>query len=270
MLRRTMLGGTVWLGLLALTAAETLPTLPELSAAKELMMRVDANINPSDEVSVASLLLIHPNGQQKRWRIKTYYQRAAENGVGAVLLRFMEPADLKGITLVSVNQPEGENYQWLYLPAFRNPRILSESGKSDYVFGSDLTFEDYVPFVLNDYSFEWVREELLEERPAAVLRVVPATDALKARVPYTQELVWVDKEREVLLRTDFFDAQGKLFKTSTWSDFYQPDGKHWRARRRTVFSPLRPHWTDMSFEEIRVNTGLPANFFTEESVTSLR
>ncbi|MBI4177865.1 outer membrane lipoprotein-sorting protein [bacterium] len=231
---------------------------------------MDANLGPADEVSVASLLLIHPNGQQKRWRIKTFYQRAPENNMGAVLLRFLEPNDLNGMTLVSINQPAGENYQWLYLPAFRNPKILSESGKSDYVFGSDLTYEDFVPFVLDDYAFETIREENLEGRPAQVIRVTPTAETIKSRAAYDHQLLWVDTERLVLLRADYFDTLGRLFKTSTWSDFYRPDGRHWRARRRAVFSPLRPHWTEMTFEDVQINRNLPVDFFTEENVTSLR
>lgn len=268
MFSRMLVGGIVGLCLCASANADTV--LPELSRAKALMSRVDANLNPADEVSVASMLLIHPNGQQRRWRIKTFYQRAPENGMGAVLLRFLEPKDLQGITLISVNQPDAQNFQWLYMPAFRNPRSLSESNKNDYVFGSDLTFEDYVPFVLEDYVFEWIREEDLEGRRAQVVKLTPKAPLLVERVPYAYQHVWVDEAREVLLRADYIDSLGRLFKTSTWTDFYQPDGKHWRARRRTVFSPLRPHWTEMTAENVWINKGLPANFFSEESMASMR
>ncbi len=235
-----------------------------------LMASVDRNLNPSDEVSEASLLLIHPNGQQKRWRVKQFYQRAPENQMGAILVRFLDPAEVRGTTLVSVNQPGGENYQWLNLPAFRTPQLLDDAKKSDYVFGSDLTFEDYVPYVLQDYAYEWMSEEDLEGRPAVVIRVTPTTPKLKERVVYTHQMVWIDVERLVILRADAFDAQNRLFKTSTWTDFYRPDRVHWRARRRTVFSPLRPHWTEMNMENIKINQGLSIDFFSEQSVTSVR
>lgn len=255
---------------LTLVWAASAQAAGDTQAARDLMARVDANLNPQDEVSEASLLLIHSNGQQKRWNVKQYYQRAPENSMGTTLLRFLHPPDLRGTTLISVNQPEGENYQWLYLPAFRTPRLLSESGKADNVFGSDLTFEDYVPNVIDDYSYEWVRQDKLDGRPAVVLRVVPAAKKLKERISYAYQLVWVDPDRSVLLRADYFDLQGRLYKTSTWADFVQPDGRHWRARRRTVFSPLRPHWTEMNIDNIKINQGLPSDFFSESNLSSVR
>ncbi len=265
---RWTVAGILWMALVIGAYAE--PKSADTVSARELMAQVDVNLNPQDEVSEATLLLIHPNGQQKRWHIKQYYQRAPENSMGAVLLRFLDPADLRGTTLVSVNLPEGENYQWLYLPAFRTPKFLAESGKADYVFGSDLTFEDYVPNVLDDYSYEWVKQDRLDDRRATVVRVVPVAKKLKDRASYAYQLVWIDPGRSVLLRADYFDLQGRLFKTSTWSDFYQPDGKRWRARHRTVFSPLRPHWTEMAVEEIKINQGLPSDFFSEENLSSIR
>lgn len=239
-------------------------------AARELMARVNENLNPDDEVNEASLLLIHPNGQQRRWKIKQYYQRAQENGMGAVLLRFLEPPDLRGTTLISVNQPEGENYQWMYLPAFKIPRFLNDSSKADYVFGSDLTFEDYIPHVIDDYSYEWLREETLDGRHSAVIKIKPVAPKLLERVTYAHQTVWIDPDRLVILRMDFVDARGRLFKTSTWADFYQPDGQHWRARRRIVFSPLRPHWTEMNIQDVRVNKGLPPDFFSEHNLATIR
>lgn len=250
---------------------------PEISAAAadepsagDLMARVDANIHPDDEVSEASVLLIHANGQQKRWRVKQYYQRAPENGMGAMLLRFLEPVELKGTTLISVNQPDGGNEQWMYLPAFRNPKYLETLGRREFVFGSDLMFEDYVPLVVGDYTYEKVRDEVLEERPAVVVKVVPATDNVRRRVFYHHRLVWIDADRRLILRADDFNDRGENIRTTTWKDYYMSDGKHWRARRQLMFSPLRPHWTEINVSSTRINRGLPPDFFTEQNIAGIR
>ncbi|OGH55628.1 MAG: hypothetical protein A3G34_00980 [Candidatus Lindowbacteria bacterium RIFCSPLOWO2_12_FULL_62_27] len=261
----------MWVAILCLGMSGGPVWADETAAVREMMSWVDENMNPADEVSEATLILIHANGQQRRWQIKQYYQRAPESGSGAaILLRFLSPADLRGTTLISVNQPEGDNYQWLYLPAFRTPKFLTESGKSDYVFGSDLTFEDYVPRTMDDYIYTRLRQDKLDGRPAVVVQVAPAAKKLRDRIAYHHQLVWVDPDRAVILRVDSFDAQGRLFKTSTWKDFYQPDGRRWRARRLTVFSPLRPHWTEMTVEDIKINQGLPSDFFSESNLSSIR
>ncbi len=234
------------------------------------MEKVDRNLYPDDEIDEVSLILIHPNGQQRQWRIRQYYQRAYENGMGAILLRFVDPTDLHGTTLVSVNQPGGENNQWLYLPAFRMPQFLADSRKSDYVFGSDLTFEDFTPCILDEYDYAFVREEIFAERHAIVIRKTPTAPKLQSRVKYAYQMLWVDPDRNIFLRADFFDSIGQMYKTVTWGDFYQPDRIHWRARRVAFFSPLRPHWTQLSVEDIQLNRGLPAEFFSERNLTNIR
>lgn len=263
------------LSVLCLAILTGLPAMAEETDSPSLMVRrlmgaVDRNLCPADEITEASLLLIHPNGQQRRWRIKHYYQRAPENSMGAVLLRFLEPADLRGTTLVSVNQPGGENFQWLYLPAFRTPQFLTGSRKTDYVFGSDFTFEDFAPNVLDDYGYEWVRDDEIDRRRAVVVRRTPIAPKLVERVSYSYQNIWIDPDRLVILRADSFDSLGRLYKTCVWSDFYMPDAAHWRARHVALFSPLRPHWTELTIETIDLNRGLPRDFFSERNLTNIR
>jgi hypothetical protein len=84
--------------------------------------------------------LVHPKGHERTRQVVLYAKTDAD-GLDKSLIRFMSPADVRGVGLLSIDTEEREN-QWLYLPALQRVRRISSSQKSDSFMGSDFSYED--------------------------------------------------------------------------------------------------------------------------------
>lgn len=234
--------------------------------AKILIAAVIKNYDPVDQFGKLTIRLIHRTGQIREWQLREYYRHDAELQMRHLVLQFDWPVSLQGSTLMSINRPDGGNDQWFYFPSYRRAKRLTEADKGDYVLGSDLTFEDFVPMDLSRFVVTWVSEESYESGRAAVVKIEHRNREAMKRSAYGYKLVWIDPERHVLLREQMFDQNSRPFRTVTWSQFHQPDGSHWRAGKMTIFNPIRAHTTEVTYEKIEINRGLPDDFFSMDRI----
>ena len=56
---------------------------------------------------------------------KFVLSRIGSFGNGKILVRFTDPAELRGVKLLSVNQPGMPDQQWIYTPATERVRSIS-------------------------------------------------------------------------------------------------------------------------------------------------
>src|ERR1700691_1827728 len=75
------------------------------------------------------------NGQKKKFVLK----RIGGLGDSKTLLTFTDPAEIKGVTLLSVIHKGEPDQQWLYTPAIQRVRSIAPRERSEPFAGSDFT-----------------------------------------------------------------------------------------------------------------------------------
>ena len=74
----------------------------------------------------------------KRWTL----ERLGSHGTSRMVLRFTQPAEVKGVALLVVNHPDRASDQWMWTPAIQRERRIALQDRSTRFFGTDFTFED--------------------------------------------------------------------------------------------------------------------------------
>jgi outer membrane lipoprotein-sorting protein len=113
-------------------------------------------------------------------------------------------------------------------------RPISVGKYKGALFGSDFNYADFRARSAQDYRIEVLGRDKIDGEPCRVLRLRPLEG------PYTMLLAWVSEERPILLRTDYFDAQG------LW--------KRYRARPQDVTQNF-DWWVPMQDEMVDLRTG---------------
>ncbi len=114
------------------------------NAAKDgraLAQRVYDRPDGKDSVVAGRMILREP-GHKPRNR-KTYsFTLDLGNGEVMSLVRFVEPADVNGLGLLTHNYKGDKSDQWLYLPELGKTRRIPSKRKGGRFVGSDLYYED--------------------------------------------------------------------------------------------------------------------------------
>ncbi len=199
------------------------------------------------------------------------------------LISVTYPTQAKGLAILTwtYENPERDQDVWLWVPALKKVRKVSASEDDDAFMGSDLTVEEVSTRRFEDenykligekefdgYKFEHSGEMKLEARPCFVIEAVPN----KPHWYYDKRIVWIDKEIGGAIFEEYYDKNGKLFKTifREW-DFYKPETKHYPQQVAIECKDLRVgHRTVIINENEEYDQGANEQDFTVKSLMRTR
>ena len=147
------------LTLLALVA----PAAPPLSAADDpraIVTELQKRSNAASQQYEGALTVTDVGGKtsEKGWS----YQRVGSHGNSKVLIKFTQPAEVKGIVLLVVNYPDRSSDQWMWTPALNRERRIAAQDRSSRFFATDFSFEDLEERDVAQFDYKLTGEESIE------------------------------------------------------------------------------------------------------------
>jgi len=132
--------------------------------------------------------------------------------------------------------------------------------------GSEFAFEDLASQEVEKYTYKFIQDDQLEGKPVFVLERYPASKYSG----YTRQLVYIDKERYIPLKIEFFDRKNTLLKTLAFSGYKQYLQQYWRADEMFMENHQTGKSTLLTWKDYRFRTGLKDSDFTRNSLKRTR
>lgn len=247
------------LPLVAAAAAIPGPARAAESSAIEIVNRsLEVFFYAGDDLRAKVYMkLINPQGKTREREMTMLRINLAKSGDQRYYLYFHGPADVKGTSFLVWKYPAKEDDRWIFVPALRLvKRIAADDKRSSFV-GSDFSYEDVSGRDLEDETHVLVREEELGGRPTYVVESRP-----KAQVDYSRRVSWIDRERWLPLKEEYFDVRNRPLRTFT-ADKVERTGKYWTVTARTMRNLQSGHRTEVVFGATEYDVGLKQDIFTE-------
>jgi len=153
----------------------------------------------------------------------------------------------------------------MYLPAARRRRRIGGSQADDSFLGSHFTYGDIAPPSIEGFSYHWVRDEDVLGHSGAVVERCISSCAEGAK----RELLWIDTDRYVLHRVDYFDSNGVHRRTLLITGYQLVDG-FWRAMHMEMAEAEDGGRTVLDWSELRLGIGLSARDFDPARLGEVR
>jgi outer membrane lipoprotein-sorting protein len=204
-----------------------------------------------------SMKLINVQGKVREREMTLLRLNLGKSGDQRYYIYFHAPADVKGTSFLVWKYPVREDDRWIYVPALKLvKRIAADDKRSSFV-GSDFTYEDVSGRDLEDEIHALVRKEDLAGRPAYLVESKP-----RAPAGYSRRLSWIDRERWLPLKEEYFDARNEPLRTFT-ADKVEQIGKQWTVTVRSMKNLQSGHRTEVVFRETEFDVGIKQDIFTE-------
>ncbi len=252
--------------LAALAAALLAPLGParavpaEGKTADEIEACVRANLPSRSSVQEVSFRVNGPGGATTDSNVKIHWQQDAKTELSRVHLRFEAPLDMRGSALLLLEKP-GRNDMFMYLPELKRVRRVTGPALSGGMFGTDFTYSQFerLQGVARDIEVVRLADGEFEGSPVYVLGHTPADDP---EFDYVES--YVDPERCVPMRTEFFEANRKLRKVLKAEPAHVKQvGSHWIPHRLVMSDVVRGTSTEFRVDTIEVNAKIHRRMFTE-------
>ncbi|MFO1431945.1 MAG: outer membrane lipoprotein-sorting protein [Candidatus Competibacteraceae bacterium] len=184
-----------------------------------------ARVGFKGEKAGMELVLVNTNGDQVTRRLASQIMEVTDDGDRSIVT-FEWPADVRDTRLLTWTHRQNSDDQWLYMPSIKRVKRISSNTKSGSFMGSEFAYEDMGSQEVEKYSYKYLREEALGNRPTWVIERYPVDE----NSGYSKQIVWYDKQYMNPLRVEYFDRKGELLKTATF-DNYNNFEQWWRAGR---------------------------------------
>ena len=229
--------------------------------AKTIMAGVYEQDTSRDATLRATLDVTDKDGHTVRKRFTL--RRLGSFGNGKILVRFTDPAEIRGVTLLSLNQPGEAARQWIYTPATERARSVAPRERSERFAGGDFTYEDIAERVLDNFTYQLLPDEdVIENHKTYKIEATPVAPDLSQ---YKFIYYWVAQDVPCILHAEMYDQEGRKVRVLHASGLRKVSGI-WGARKTEMSSLLDGTKTVLTVDEIHLNTGLEGSQFTPEAL----
>jgi len=182
------------------------------------------------------------------------------------LVIFNRPRDVKGTALLNFTHREGNDDQWLFLPALKRVKRISSSNKSGPFMGSEFAYEDITSQEVEKYTYKWLRDEECEGMPCFVVERFPTYE----NSGYTRQIVWSDQKEYRIWKIEYYDRKNSLLKTQTFHGYKKYLDRYWYADEFRVVNHQTGKSTRLEWKDYKFQVGLTEKDFRKNSLKRAR
>ncbi len=213
---------------------------------------------PKDQSGYLTMTLINKRGDKRVRKIRQFLKDFGKTE--KKIMFFVSPADVKNTSFMnwSYDDESKDDDQWIYLPALKKVKRISSDSKSDYFMGSDFTYDDLGDRKPNQDNHKILREEKYNNEDCYVVESTPKDEDYM----YSKTISWVVKGKWLVLKKEFYDEDGELLKILN-VEKYKKIKDYWIILKSEMHNIQKNHTTIMELNDIKVDSGIPGNKFTE-------
>ena len=132
--------------------------------------------------------------------------------------------------------------------------------------GSEFAYEDLGSQEVEKYQHNYLAEEELDGVKAYKNERIPQYKY----TGYTKQLVWIDAQRYIPLKIEYYDRKKSLLKTLTFKNYQQHLDQYWRAEQMNMVNHQNGKKTQLIWDNYRFQTGLKDSDFKSSKLKNQR
>lgn len=218
-----------------------------------------------DTKATLQMRLVNRKGDQTLRSLKINTLEVIGDGDKSLTL-FNTPRDIKGTAFLSYTHALQADEQWLYLPALKRVKRISSSNKSGPFLGSEYAFEDLTSFEVAKYAYKYLRDEIVDNIACFVIELSPKY----GHSGYTKVLAWIDQNRYIVIKVDYYDRKESLLKTQHFKAYQQYLNQFWRASKQLMTNHQNGKSTALLWQDYQFGVGLTDRNFDRNTLKRAR
>ncbi|KOH46724.1 outer membrane lipoprotein-sorting protein [Sunxiuqinia dokdonensis] len=226
--------------------------------AKEIVRQADEKFRGKSSQGEMTMIIERPTWNRtvsmKSWSLGNEYS----------LIYITAPAKEKGQVFL-----KREEEMWNWVPNIERMIKIPPSMMMQSWMGSDFTNDDLVreSSIVTDYTHEIIGEETINGYESYQIELTPLPDA---PVVWGKVLMWISKEEDYWLRSEFYDEDGVLVNTEILSDIKKMDDRMMPTRMEMIPADEEGHKTIMIYDKIEFDIKIDESFFSQQNMKRLR
>ncbi|EHT04843.1 MULTISPECIES: outer membrane lipoprotein-sorting protein [Enterobacteriaceae] len=182
-----------------------------------------------------------------------------------VSMFFHSPSDVRNVSFLVANYNESiasDDEQWMYLPAFRKVRRISGQDKRGAFMGSAYSYSDLDKLRVKDYQSTLEGEDKVNGRDSWKIERIPVSQDVINKNGYNRTVLWVDKERDIVLKQDYYNSKNVRYKSLEATEVRLIQDI-WTITHSKMKNFENDKESEMIFHAIKYNAGVDVDYLTQ-------
>lgn len=226
--------------------------------AKEIIKKMDDKLQGDSNKSEMKMTIVRPKYSRtiafKNWSLGRDY----------FLTYVTAPSKDKGMVSMKYKKE-----MWSYTPSINRMIKLPPSMMSQGWMGSDYTNDDLVKqsSIVNDYTHTILNEETIDGRPCYQIQMIPNANA---NVVWGKILTWIDKEKYINLKSEYYDEEEFLVRTELGKEITSFDGRELPSIIEIIPAEEPENRTLITIISMEFNVDIKESFFSQQNMKRIR
>jgi len=187
-----------------------LQAMPQQPDADEIISKNRELTLTSSMSASISLIITEKNGSTRK-RTISLLSKSYPDGTEKRLIRFLEPPDVRGTSMLIVDNENTDDEMWIYLPALKRTRRIVSSDKGKSYMSSEFTNADMSSPPPSDFKNRHLGNS--GENNMWVIESVPANEEKSDEYGYSRKVSYISSDSWQVRKMEFYDFDNKLFRT---------------------------------------------------------
>jgi len=186
------------------------------------------------------------------------------DGLEKRFIRFIEPSDIRGTSMLVVDNRNKADEMWIYLPALKKTRriVSSEKGKSfmsSEFSNADMSSPSFSDFI-NKHSgksgsvSQWIIES------------TPQNEDIADEYGYSRKVSYISKDKYQVQKMEFYNFDNELFKTIVIKSIFPlQDGKY-MIKNMIASNLITDRKSEIIFTNINEQVKVDDSFFSLQNL----
>jgi hypothetical protein len=182
------------------------------SSPREIVKKSHNMVKVSSFEAISVLTTTDASGNT-RTRKSSMASKTYSDGTEKRIIKFLEPAEVKGTGILIFDHEEKADDMWIFLPALRKTRRIVSSEKSKSFMGSEFSNADMTAPLLDDFTYTLEGEAPAEGVNCFIIKSKAVSMDVEDEYGYSASRMWIGKEDFMVRKSYYYDYSDHHFKT---------------------------------------------------------
>lgn len=222
--------------------------------------RLAAKINGLESISTLKII-----DQKGRERVRTTSMASKDFGTTEKrIIRFIEPADVKGTGILIFDHETKNDDMWLYMPAIRKTRRIVSSDKSKNFMGSEFSNADMTAPNKTDFNYQLLEDETVNGEMCWKIEASPINDEIADDNNLSRKIIFIAKKDYMQRKAIYYNYDEELWKTLTINkvELVDKENKRYLITDMLMENNLNGRKSIMTMDKFQNNKNVKEEYFT--------
>jgi hypothetical protein len=187
--------------------------------------------------------------------------KSFSEGLEKRMIKFLEPADVRGTAMLVVDNRNSADEMWIYLPALKRTRRIVSSEKGKSFMSSEFTNADMSSPTLSDFVNRHIAGS--GKNNMWIIESIPVNEDKEDEYGYSRKVSYIDMDSYQVQKMEFYNFDNEMYKTIEIKSV--SEGKY-MIRDMIASNHVTDRQSEIVFRNITEQVKVDDTFFTVQNL----